>query len=118
MKKKQICVVYKQKPITSIHKKLEEIYVSFWEPHNLAFLSKSIYAAILICKKIKKILILYFCSKDKFIDIFQVWLSKFENESNCIMKTFCVDNRKEFISIKLKIFCEKKILLLNMQHYI
>lgn len=46
--------------------------------------------------------------KDEFIDAFQVWVSKLENESNYIMKTFYTNGRREFISIKLIIFCKKR----------
>ena len=43
----------------SIDKKLEKVHVNFLEFHNLASLSKSVYAAILIYKKRKKIWVLY-----------------------------------------------------------
>ena len=58
--------------MSSTNKKLEEVNIDFWSLNDLASLSRSIYAAILICKKTKKIMILYLHFKDKFVDIFQV----------------------------------------------
>lgn len=100
--------------MTFMNKELKEVHINFWGSYDLASLSRTVYAAILICKNIKKICILYFHFKDKFVDIFQVWLSKIENKSNCIIKVFCAKSKRKFIFIKLRNFCEKKILLLNM----
>ena len=94
--------------MTSTNKKLEEVDLDFWGPHDLASLSRSVYTAILICLKTRKTWVLYFYSKDEFVDIFQVWLPKVENESNCTMKALYVDDERKFISIKLKTFSEKK----------
>lgn len=56
--------------MTPTKNKLEEMYINFWEPYNLFSLFNSIYASIIMCKKIKKTQILYFYLKEKFIDIF------------------------------------------------
>ena len=94
--------------MTSTNKKLEEVHVDFWGSYDPASLSRNVYAAILICEKTKKTWVLYFHSKDEFVDASQVWLPKVEIKSNCIMKAYCADVAGEFISIKLRTFCEKR----------
>ena len=44
--------------------------------------------------------------KDRFLDTFQIWLPKVENNLNYIIKAFCADDKREFIFMKLKNFCE------------
>lgn len=51
--------------------------------------------------------------KDEFIDAFQTWLFKIENESGQSMKTLCADRRGKFMFIKLRDFCNKKGLILK-----
>ena len=51
---------------------------------------------------------LYFWEKDEFIDIFLVWLLKIKAESYCSIKVLQADDREEFISVKLRTFCEKR----------
>lgn len=51
--------------------------------------------------------------KDKFVDAFQNWLPKIEIESGQSIKTFYADRGGEFISIKLKGFCDKKSIALK-----
>ena len=48
---------------------------------------------------------LFICSKDKFIDIFQGRLSDIEIELKYLMKALKADRRGEFISIKFKVYC-------------
>lgn len=105
---KQTWMVRRQKLITITEKKLKKVYVDLWGPHNLPSLLGSTYIVILVCKKTRKTWVLYLRSKDKFVNVFQNWLPRVENESGCRMKTLRVDGRGEFISITLKIFCEKK----------
>lgn len=50
----------------------------------------------------------YLYSKDEFVDVFQTWLPRVENESGNLMKALRADGSGEFISAKLKDFCEKK----------
>ena len=52
---KQTQVVNCSKPITKVKKKLEEIYVDLWGPHNLLLLSEKTYAVILMDAKTYKI---------------------------------------------------------------
>lgn len=42
------------------------------------------------------------------MDAFQIWLARVEAESGCTMKALHADGGGEFISIKLRTFCEKK----------
>lgn len=56
----------------SINKELKEVNINFWGLYDLAFLFKSVYVAILICKKTKKICVLYLYSKDEFVNTFQI----------------------------------------------
>lgn len=51
---------------------------------------------------------MYLLSKDEFVDAFQTWLPVVENHCNKSMKALRADGRREFISTKLKDFCEKK----------
>ncbi len=46
--------------------------------------------------------------KDDFVDAFQVWLPRVEAESGCSMKLLRADGGGEFISKKLRSFCEKR----------
>lgn len=46
--------------------------------------------------------------KVNFVDAFQAWLPRVEAESNCSMKILRADGGGEFISIKLRSFCEKR----------
>ena len=78
--------------MTSINKKLEEVHIDLWGPHNPVFLFGSVYTAIPICKKTKKTWVLYFRSKDKFVDVFQIWFPKVENKSNYTIKAFYANN--------------------------
>ena len=94
--------------MTSTNKKLEEVYIDFWGPHNSVFLSRSIHMTISICEKTRKIWILYLYSKDEFVDAFQVWLPKVENKLNYIIKALHVDSGGEFISIKIRTFYKKR----------
>ncbi len=56
---------------------------------------------------------LYLHSKDEFVDAFQIWLPRVENESKCTLKTLRADGGCEFISIKLRVFCEKRRIALK-----
>lgn len=56
---------------------------------------------------------LYFRLKDEFVDAFQIWLPKVENESKYLLKTFCADGGGEFISIKLRVFYKNRGMVLK-----
>lgn len=45
--------------------------------------------------------------------MFQIWLPKVENEASQTVKALCADGGGEFISIKLRSFCEKKSIALK-----
>lgn len=105
---KQTCVVIRSKPMTKVEGKLDEVHVDLWGPHHPASLSGKTYAAILLDAKTRKTWVIYLRSKDEFIDAFQVWLPKVENECNRSMKALCADGGGEFISAKLKDICDKK----------
>lgn len=47
-------MLFIDKSLTFIRKKLEKVYINFWEFYNLALLFENIYITILICKKTKK----------------------------------------------------------------
>lgn len=51
---------------------------------------------------------MYLQSKDKFVNIFQTWLSAIKNQYSKFMKTFCANRKKEFILTKLKDLYNKK----------
>ena len=110
---KQMRVVRQQKPLTPAKDKLELEHVEFWGPHNPALVSGSIYVSILMCEKTRKTWVLYFCLKDKFVDAFQIWLSRVENKLKCTLKTLCADGGGEFISIKLRVFGKKRGIVLK-----
>lgn len=101
-------VVQRQKAMTPAEDKLKEVHVNLWGPHNPPSLSGSTYTSIFVCEKSQKIWVLYPRSKDKFVDVFQIWLSRVENKSKCLLKTLRADGGGEFISIKLKVFCKNR----------
>lgn len=76
------------KPMTEVEEKLEEIHVNLWGSHHPALLSEKKYVAILLNAKTRKTWIHYLQSKDEFVNIFQVWLPKVENEYTKSMKMY------------------------------
>lgn len=57
--------------------------------------------------------ILYLQLKDEFIDAFQTWFLKIENKSGQSIKILYTDGGREFISIKLRYFYNKKGIILK-----
>lgn len=100
--------VKRHKSMTPASEKLEEVHADLWGPHEPPSRSGNVYAAILMCERTRKTWILYLRSKDEFIDAFQTWLPRVEAESGCKMKALRADGGGEFISTKLKEFCEKQ----------
>lgn len=98
----------RSKPMTEVKEKLEEVYVDLWGPHNPPSLSGKTWAAIMLDAKTRKTWVMYLRSKDEFVDVSQIWLPKAENQSKKSMKALCADGGGEFISTKLKEFCDKK----------
>lgn len=88
---KQTRVVNRRKPMTKVKEKLEEIHVDLWGPHNPPLLSSKTYAAILLDAKTRKTWVKYLRSKDEFVDVFQTWLPKVENESKTSIKALRAD---------------------------
>lgn len=84
------------------------MHVDLSGPHNPPSLSRKTYAAILLDAATRKSWVAYLRSKDEFVDMFQAWLLKLENESGNSMKALRADGGGEFISARLKDFCEKK----------
>lgn len=103
----------KQKTITPAKDKIEKVYVDLLGPHNPLSFSGSIFALILICKKSQKTWVLFFWLKDKFVNALQIWFPKIENKSKYLLKTLCVNEKREFISIKLKVFRKNKEIALK-----
>lgn len=77
---KQTRVTVRNKAITEVDEKLEKIHVDLWGPHDPVSLSGKKYAGILLDAKTRKTWVIYLRSKDEFVDAFQVWLPKVENE--------------------------------------
>lgn len=94
--------------MTEVKEKLEEVHVDLWGPHNPPLLSGKTYAAILLDAKTRKTWVMYLRLKDEFVDTFQTWLPKMENESKILMKILRADGGGKFISAKRKEFCEKR----------
>ncbi len=90
--------------MTPVEDKVEEMHVDFWGSYNPFLLLINSDALILLCEKTRKTWVLYLCSKDEFVDIFQIWLFKVKNKSNFLLKNFYADGKGEFIFIKLRIF--------------
>ena len=99
--------IVKYKKITSTTYKLQEIYVDLWGLHNLPSLLDRIYMAFLLNEFTYKSWVLLLQSKDKFFDVFKLWLPQ---AIICGEKLRClqVDGGREFISTLLKNFCNKK----------
>ena len=77
--------------MTPVYDKLEELYADLWEPHNLPSRLGNIYATIFMYEYIRKTWTLYLLSKDKFVDIFQLWLPQVEVKSDYKMKALQAD---------------------------
>ena len=113
--------------MTKVEGKLDEVHVDLWGPHHPASLSGKTYAAILLDAKTRKTWVIYLRSKDEFVDAFQVWLPKVENECNRSMKALRADGggssylqssetsaiRRAFQSNILHLTCTKKMDLQN-----
>ena len=110
---KQTLVIIQNQPMKKANEKLNKIHIDLWGPDDPPFLSKKTYAGIQLNAKTQKSWVLYLRSKDKFVDVFQVWLPVVENQCNKSMKVFCANKKEEFISIKLKDFCNKKGIIIN-----
>ena len=106
-------VVRRNKSMIPTTSKLEEVHADLWGPHDPSSQSGSIYAIILMCKHTQKTWTLYLQEKDDFIDAFQAWLPWAEAESGCSMKIFGADGEEEFISHKLRTFCDKRGILIK-----
>lgn len=100
--------VVQQKKMTPATQKLEEVHVDLWGPHYPPSFAGKQYAAILICSKTRKSWVIFLRTKDKFVDVFQTWLPQVENQSQYKMQNLRADGGGEFISLKLKAFCEEK----------
>lgn len=62
----------------------------------------------------RKLWVLYLQSIDKFVDAFtSIWLPAMENQCNKSIKALCTDRGREFISAKLKDFCNKKDIVIK-----
>lgn len=105
---KQTRVVVQNKAMTKAKEKLDEVHVDLWGPHYPPSLSGKTYAAILVDANMRKSWVAYLRSKDEFVDAFQVWLPVVENQCSKSMKVLRADGGGEFISAKLKDFCDKK----------
>lgn len=99
---KQTNTTIYNKKITKADKKIDKIHVDLWGLHYLAFLLRKKYTGILLDAKIWKTWIIYLQSKNKFLDKFQIWLSRMENKYKKLLKIFYVDGKREFILAKLK----------------
>ncbi len=108
VRSKSTRVVRRNKSMTATTNKLKEIHADLWGSHDPLSQSGSIYAAILICEHTRKTWTLYLRGKDDFVDAFQAWLPRVEAESGCSMKLLRADGGGEFISKKLRSFCEKQ----------
>lgn len=100
--------------MSKVNEKFDKVFIDLWRPHYLLSLSRTTYTAILLDAKTQKLWVLYLQSKDEFIDAFtSTWLPVVENRYSKSMKTFCIDREGEFISIKLKDFCDKKDIVIK-----
>ncbi len=108
MRSKSTRVVRQNKSMTAITSKLEEVHADLWGLHDPPSQSGNIYAAILMCEHTQKTWTLYLRGKDDFIDVFQVWFPRVKAESGYSMNLLRADDGGEFISKKLRSFCEKR----------
>lgn len=76
--------------------------------HDPPSQSGSITSAIVMCEHTCKSWTLYLKDKDDFVDAFQAWLPQVVTKSKCSLQIFWADGGREFISAKLKNFCEKR----------
>lgn len=74
--------------MTKVDEKLDKLHIDFWDPYYRASIWGKTYTVILLDTKTQKIWLIYLQSKDKFVNVFQVWLSKIENKNNNSIKVF------------------------------
>lgn len=89
--------------MTLIIKRLQEVHINLCSPHKPAFILDNNYIVLLFDKFTHKSWIFILKNKDKFFDIFKLWLSRVEanrSQLDCLQ----TDSRKEFISVILKNF--------------
>lgn len=99
---KQICVIIYNKPIIKVKEKLDEVYVNLWGLYYTTSLIGKSYTVILLDIKTRKTQVIQLHSKDKFVNAFQIQLSKVKNKYNRLIKVFCANRREEFKSAKFK----------------
>ncbi len=101
-------IVRRNKNMCPTTSKLKQVHADLWGPNDPPSQSQSTYAVILMCEHTQKTWTLYLRGKDDFVDAFQIWLPRVEAESAYLMKALRADGGGEFISTKLRLFCEKR----------
>ncbi len=94
--------------MTPTTNKPEEVHADLWGPHDRPSQSESVYAAILIFEHTRNTNTFYLQGKNDFVDAFQASLPRVKAESRCYMKILRVDGGGGFISVKLRLFFEKR----------
>lgn len=84
------------------------MYIDLGESNNSLFFSDNLYMVIFFSIKLKKIWILYFGLKDKFVDKFWIWFLKVKAKLRYKINIFYTNRKGKFISIKLKTFWKKE----------
>lgn len=87
--------------------------MDLWGPHHPVSLLGKKYAAISLDAKTRKTWIHYLRSKNEFINIFQIYLPKIENEYTKSMRVPRANEGGKFMSTKLKNIYEQKVITIK-----
>ena len=98
--------IVKSKKMTPITKKLQEIHTDLWGAHDSASISGKNYVALLLDEFTRKSWIILLRSKDKFFDIFKLWLPRAEAYRDKL-NYLRTNSGREFISTALQSFCKE-----------
>lgn len=96
IKSKYIRIVGPKKMMPTT-KRLQKVHPDLWGFHNPVSISKKNYNTLLLNKFTQEFWILFLRSKNKFFDIFELWLLKIE-ASGTKLDCLQADDRGEFIN--------------------
>lgn len=107
IKSKYIKII-KYKKMTLIIYKLQEIHVDLWGPYDLPLLSRKGYVSLFLNEYTYKSWILLFQSKDKFYNIFKLWLPYVQELNEKKFRSLSSDGGEKSINVIIESFYNEK----------
>ena len=102
---KQIRVIWHNE-LCSMSRKLEQVHVDLWEPHDLTFFRENSYTADLTDDFMRKCKIIFIYMKDLFYDRFKSWYKEVVSESGNWLSNLHINQEREFVSCTLINYCD------------